>query len=86
LFVRLHPQLEAYVAHCREIGIRTADVALAWVLGNPAVTSPIVGPRTIAQLEENVAVLDIKLSEETLKKLDEIWPGPGGQAPEAYAW
>jgi aryl-alcohol dehydrogenase-like predicted oxidoreductase len=83
---RLHPQLEAYEAHCKELGISPADVALAWVLSNPAVTSPIIGPRTIAQLEENVAVLDITLSEETLKKLDEIWPGPGGQAPEAYAW
>ncbi|MBI5475401.1 MAG: aldo/keto reductase, partial [Ignavibacteriales bacterium] len=63
-----------------------ADVALAWVLNNPVVTSPIVGPRTIQQLEENVKALEIKLSEETLKNLDEIWAGPGNQAPEAYAW
>jgi aryl-alcohol dehydrogenase-like predicted oxidoreductase len=83
---RLRPQLEAYEALCREIDVRPADAALAWVLHNPVVTSPIVGPRTIAQLEENVAVLDITLSEETLAKLDTIWPGPGGQAPEAYAW
>jgi aryl-alcohol dehydrogenase-like predicted oxidoreductase len=56
------------------------------VLHNPVVTAPIVGPRTIKQLEENVKALNIKLSEETLTKLDEIWPGPGNQAPEAYAW
>ncbi|MDX9924952.1 MAG: aldo/keto reductase, partial [Ignavibacteriaceae bacterium] len=63
-----------------------ADVALAWVMNNPVITSPIVGPRTVEQLEENAKVVDIRLSEDTLKKLDEIWPGPGNQAPEAYAW
>lgn len=83
---KLRPQLEAYENLCREIDVRPADVALAWVLSNPVVTSPIVGPRTVAQLEENVKALDVKLSEDTLKKLDEIWPGPGNQAPEAYAW
>lgn len=83
---KLHPQIEAYEKLCKEIGARPADVALAWVLNNPVVTSPIVGPRTVEQLNENVKALEIKLSDETLKKLDEIWPGPGNQAPEAYAW
>jgi aryl-alcohol dehydrogenase-like predicted oxidoreductase len=55
-------------------------------MNNPVITSPIVGPRTVEQLEENAKVVDIRLSEDTLKKLDEIWPGPGNQAPEAYAW
>jgi len=83
---KLRPQIQAYENLCKEIGQKPADVALAWVLNNPVVTSPIVGPRTIQQLEENVNALEIKLTEETLKKLDEIWPGPGNQAPEAYAW
>lgn len=83
---KLRPQIQAYENLCKEIGQKPADVALAWVLNNPVVTSPIVGPRTIQQLEENVKVLELKLTEETLKKLDEIWPGPGNQAPEAYAW
>jgi aryl-alcohol dehydrogenase-like predicted oxidoreductase len=83
---KLHPQIEAYEKLCKEIEQKPADVALAWILNNPVVTSPIVGPRTIEQLEENVKALEIKLSDETMKKLDEIWPGPGGQAPEAYAW
>lgn len=83
---KLHPQIQAYENLCKEIGQKPADVALAWVLNNPVVTSPIVGPRTIQQLEENVKALEIKLSEETLKNLDEIWAGPGNQAPEAYAW
>jgi len=83
---KLHPQIQAYENLSKELGQKPADVALAWVLNNPVVTSPIVGPRTIKQLEENVKALEIKLSDETLNKLDEIWPGPGNQAPEAYAW
>lgn len=79
-------QLEAYEALCKELGEHPADVALAWLLANPAVTSPIVGPRTLEQLDTSLRALEIKLEPETLKKLDEIWPGPGGEAPEAYAW
>lgn len=82
----LKPQIEEYEKLCKEIGQNPADVALAWVLHNPVVTAPIVGPRTLEQLEQNTAALDINLDEETFNKLDEIWPGPGNQAPEAYAW
>lgn len=83
---KLKPQIEAYENFCKEINQKPSDVALAWVLNNPVVTSPIIGPRTVKQLEENVKTLELKLSEEILKELDEIWPGPGNQAPEAYAW
>ena len=83
---KLRPQLEAYENLCQELGQTPADVALAWVLHNPAVTSPIIGPRTLEQLEQSVKALELILSKETLSKLDEIWPGPGNQAPEAYAW
>ncbi len=83
---KLRPQIEAYEKHCKEINQKPADVALAWILQQPGITSPIVGPRTMEQLEDNVKSVEIKLSEQTLKKLDEIWPGPGNQAPEAYAW
>lgn len=82
----LKPQIEKYETLCKEIGYKPADVALAWVLNNPVVTAPIIGPRTLKQLEETINALEIKLDEETLNKLDEIWPGPGNQAPEAYAW
>jgi aryl-alcohol dehydrogenase-like predicted oxidoreductase len=85
-FQELRPQLEAYEALCKELGQQPADVALAWVLHNPVVTAPIIGPRTLEQLEGSVKALDITLSEDTLAKLDDIWPGPGNQAPEAYAW
>jgi aryl-alcohol dehydrogenase-like predicted oxidoreductase len=83
---KLKSQIEKYESFCTEIGQKPSVVALSWVLNNPAVTAPIVGPRTIKQLEENISALDYKLSKENLTKLDEIWPGPGNQAPEAYAW
>jgi aryl-alcohol dehydrogenase-like predicted oxidoreductase len=85
--IELHrSQLEAYEALCQQLGEEPADVALAWLLHNPAVTAPIVGPRTVEQLTGSLRALKIALSEETLRQLDEIWPGPGGEAPGAYAW
>ncbi len=79
-------QLEAYETLCRELGEKPADVALAWLLHNPVVTAPIIGPRTMDQLNGSLKALEIKLSKETMDRLDKIWPGPGGEAPEAYAW
>lgn len=84
--VKHRPQLERYEALCSELGQDPADVALAWLLHNPVVTAPIIGPRTPEQLSGAMRALDLSLGEEVLNKLDEIWPGPGGQAPEAYAW
>lgn len=83
---RFRPQLEAYEELCRELGEAPAVVALAWVIHNPVVTSAISGPRTVEQLRENIQALSLTLPSETLARLDEIWPGPGGEAPEAYAW
>jgi aryl-alcohol dehydrogenase-like predicted oxidoreductase len=56
------------------------------VLHNPVVTAAISGPRTVEQLRQNLDATSLTLSDETLTKLDEIWPGPGGEAPVAYAW
>ena len=61
-------------------------MALAWLLHNPVVTAPIIGPRTMDQFDGNLHSLAIDLSDETLAKIDAIWPGPGGEAPMAYAW
>lgn len=83
---KLRPQLQAWEALCGELGEAPAVVALAWVIHNPVVTAAISGPRTVEQLHENLRALSLKLSAETLAKLDEIWPGPGGEAPVAYAW
>ncbi|MEO6205724.1 MAG: aldo/keto reductase [Mycobacteriales bacterium] len=80
------PALEAYEAFCDELGHDPADVGLAWLLAQPAVTAPIVGPRTMDQLTGALRALEITLDEAARKRLDEIFPGPGGTAPEAYAW
>lgn len=80
------PALEKYEKLCDDIGVPPGDVALAWLLTNPAVTAPIVGPRTMEQLDGALRAMDVKLDENTLKQLDAIFPGPGGPAPEAYAW
>jgi aryl-alcohol dehydrogenase-like predicted oxidoreductase len=83
---KIRVQLEAWEKFCRKLGEQPADVALAWLLQNPSVTAPIIGPRTIEQLTGALHAMEIKLDEAALKKLDEIFPGPGGEAPEAYAW
>lgn len=79
-------QLAKFERFSEERGWTPSATGLAWLLHQPGVTGPIVGPRTISQLESAVRALDIRLSDEDLAILDEIFPGPGGQAPEAYAW
>jgi NDP-hexose C3-ketoreductase / dTDP-4-oxo-2-deoxy-alpha-D-pentos-2-ene 2,3-reductase len=79
-------QLEAYEKLCAEVGESPANVALAWLLANPIVTAPIIGPRTVQQLDAAVRAVEISLSQETRERLDEIFPGPGGPGPEAWAW
>ena len=79
-------QVEAYEAFCAELGRAPADVALAWLLHNPVVTAPIIGPRTAAQLDAALQALEHPLDEAAVTRLNELFPGPGGEAPEAYAW
>ena len=86
LVARHRPKLERYENLCRQLGEKPADVALAWMLANPVVTAPIVGPRTMDQLEGCTHCLEVELDERAMQQLDEIWPGPGGEAPQAYAW
>jgi aryl-alcohol dehydrogenase-like predicted oxidoreductase len=79
-------QLRKWENLCRRLGESPAMVGLAWLLHNPVVTAPIIGPRTIAQFDESLRAAEIVLDEKTLGKLDAIFPGPGGEAPWAYAW
>lgn len=79
-------KLGRYEALCKELGEEPATVALAWLLHNPVVSAPIIGPRTLEQLESAVRATEVTLGEDTLSKLDDIFPGPGGKAPNAYAW
>ena len=80
------PQIERYENLCAEIGIQPSEIALAWLLAQPVVTAPIIGPRTSAQLKNALDSLEVRIDDETLRALDAIFPGPGGPAPEAYAW
>jgi len=79
------PQIEAYEAFCDELGAEPAAVALGWLLTRPAVTAPIIGPRTMSQLETSLDALDVTLDEKSLARLDQIFPGHK-TAPEDYAW
>lgn len=78
-------KLQKWEDFCRALGDKPADVALAWLLQNKVVTAPIIGPRTLEQLDGSLRALEIELSKETLDKLDEIFPGYKA-APEGYAW
>ncbi|HYY79135.1 MAG TPA: aldo/keto reductase [Actinomycetes bacterium] len=80
------PQVEEYEAFCDQLAEQPADVALAWLLRQPAVTAPIIGPRTMEQFDGSLRALEVELDEKALARLDQVWPGPGGPAPEAYAW
>ncbi|HEX5267387.1 MAG TPA: aldo/keto reductase [Acidimicrobiales bacterium] len=82
----LRPQLEEWEKLCAELGEQPADVALAWLLAQPAVTAPIIGPRTVEQFTGSLRAPEIRLEPDVLTRLDRIFPGPGGPAPEAYAW
>ena len=82
---RLRPQLERYEDLCAEIGEEPADVAIAWLLTRPAVTAPIIGPRTLEQFSGSLHAVDVELSDKTLATLDDIFPGHQ-TAPEDYAW
>jgi NDP-hexose 2,3-enoyl reductase len=80
--------IEGFEKLCAELGHEPSDVALAWVLARPAVTAPIVGPRTMEQLETSLRALEVDLDADTLARLDELFPpvGKGGPGPEAWAW
>ena len=83
---KYRPRLEWYEKFCSELGEKPADVAFAWLLHQKVVTSPIIGPRTVDQLNGTMRARELTLSQDSLKRLDEMFPGPGGPAPQAYAW
>jgi len=78
-------QLDSWYALCKELGEEPANLALAWMINQPGITAPIIGPRTVEQLDETMKALEIKLDQESLAKIDAIFP-PFKTAPEHYAW
>ena len=90
-----HDTIAAYEKLCADLGEDPANVGLAWLLSRKGVTAPIIGPRTTDQLTGAVRSLEITLDEDSLTRLDELFPplGPNADAksgakpaPEAYAW
>ena len=82
---RHRDEVQAWEDLCDELGSEPALVALAWLLRQDGVSAPIIGPRTLEQLDGTLGALEVELDEATLTRIDEIFPGPG-PAPEAYAW
>jgi len=78
-------RIEAYEKLCASLGEHPANVGLAWLLHQDGVTAPIIGPRTLEQLEESLRAVELALANETLAELDRIFPGYK-PAPEHYAW
>ncbi|MGI8696648.1 MAG: aldo/keto reductase [Mycobacteriales bacterium] len=78
-------QIKAYESLCEDIGAEPGAVALAWLLAQPGVTGPIIGPRVMGQLDDAVGAVDLELSDDVLDRLDDIFPGYQ-TAPEHYAW
>lgn len=79
-------QIARYERLCEKLGHHPAQVALAWLLHQDGVTALPLGIRTVEQLDRSIGAVDIELDESALAELDDIFPGPGGPAPEAYAW
>jgi aryl-alcohol dehydrogenase-like predicted oxidoreductase len=82
---RKHAEIEAYEDLCDDLGEEPANVALAWLLHQDGVTAPIIGPRTLAQLDDAQRAVTLHLDDDVLKRLDDLFPGYK-TAPEHYAW
>ena len=78
--------LEQYEALANELDATPTALALAWLLSRPGVTAPVLGPRTLDQLTGSLPALEVTLDDETNSRLDALFPGPGGEAPDAYTW
>lgn len=85
-YLRSGERSEAFHALCDRFGLAPAEVALAWVASRPGVTAPVIGPRTLEQFESALRAVRLTLEPELLSALEDLFPGPGGPAPEAYAW
>ena len=81
LVERHRDQLEAWEALCRELGEEPADVALAWLLHQPAVTAPIIGPRTAEQFQGALHALELTWSPTRSINSTRSSPGPAAPPP-----
>ncbi|MCB8876624.1 aldo/keto reductase [Acidisoma silvae] len=73
---KLYDTIEVLVAIAASRGVSAAEVALAWLLGRPAVTTVVIGARTEAQLKTNLGAADLKLTEDERAQLDAVSQQP----------
>ncbi len=68
--------VERFSALCREIGHSPVSVAVAWVMAHPAVTAPLIGARSVAQLEGSLGALEVNMDDELRQKIAALSPTP----------
>jgi NDP-hexose C3-ketoreductase / dTDP-4-oxo-2-deoxy-alpha-D-pentos-2-ene 2,3-reductase len=78
--------LTTYEELCAGLGRPPAEVGLAWVLSRPGVTAPVIGPRSVAQLEGALRALNLELADDVIAELDALFPVAGNGAPAPEAW
>jgi len=83
---RYRERIARFESFCADLGEHPATVGQAWLLHQPGVTASVIGARTVDHLEAGLRAAELTLGEGELQELDDIFPGPGGPAPEAYAW
>lgn len=66
--------LDQFEAIAKDKGCSLSQLALAWNLNQPGITSPIIGPRTMEQLEDNLGAADVAITEEDRQRIDAIAP------------
>ena len=77
-------RLSAYHDACADCGLTEAEASMAWLLSRPGLTAPLVGPRTVGQLEDMIRTAEITLPQELLRRMDQLFPAPAAEAPKAY--
>lgn len=78
--------ITAYEKLCADLGTDPAETGLAWVLSRPGITAPVIGPRSLAQLEGALRALDHPLPDEVLTELDALFPPAGNVGSRPGAW
>jgi len=69
---RIYDVVEGLEPIAAEKGVALSQLALAWCLQRPGITCPIIGPRTMEQLEDNLGALDVSFTEDELKRIDRV--------------
>ncbi|GBC22742.2 uncharacterized protein OCT59_026942 [Rhizophagus irregularis] len=77
--------LDEVIAISKEINRSPVQIALNWIQQKPGITSPLIGARTVAQLEENLKSLEFKLTPEQMKRLDDVSQPTGREVPFPYS-